>query len=84
MILCLMCGQRHCKPRYSPPPRGQVDVRLSDQAAVFLRAMVEHMNHAKTLPAGDEAALQTSAWLEEIEAAVSSAFPRSQRRREDP
>lgn len=49
-------------------------VELSRDAAVFLLGTVEHMNQAKVLPADNAMALQTSAWLEEIEAATSRAL----------
>jgi hypothetical protein len=51
-----------------------VTVTLSLAAAVFLRATVEHMNQAKMLPADSAQALQTSAWLEEIEAETRRAL----------
>lgn len=53
---------------------GSVSVRLSVPAAVFLRATVEHMNQTKILPQVPAEALQTSAWLEEIEAATRRAL----------
>lgn len=60
------------------PGRGQrasrVTVELSRRAAVFLRATVEHMNQRKILPADNEQALETSAWLEEIEAKTREAL----------
>lgn len=49
-------------------------IELSRSAAVFLRATVEHMNQAKILPADNAIALETSAWLEEIEAKTREAL----------
>lgn len=57
-----------------PSPGSQVSVTLSRQAAVFLRATVEHMNQIKILPRDERAALETSAWLEEIEARTREAL----------
>lgn len=53
-----------------------VDVRLSRPTAVGLLAMIREMNQAKVLPPDSPQALETSAWLEEIAAAVRAAFPR--------
>lgn len=51
-----------------------VTVELSRPAAVFLRGMVEHMNKLKILPPDDVQALETSGWLEEIEAKTRAAL----------
>lgn len=54
--------------------RPRVFVELSHPAAVFLRAAVAHMNQRNLLPEGNREALQTSAWLEEIEAKTREAL----------
>lgn len=51
-----------------------IDMTLSRPAAEFLWSTAKHMNQAKILPADKAAALQTSAWLEEIEARVAIAL----------
>ena len=50
-----------------------VTIQLSRPAALFLSAAVAHMNQRKILPKDHAEALQTSAWLEEIEAACNDA-----------
>lgn len=50
-----------------------VTLHLSRQAAAFLHGTVVHLNQAKILPADNRQALETSAWLEEIEAAARKA-----------
>jgi hypothetical protein len=56
------------------PIRGRVSVDLSPGAAAFLVGVVRHMNQAKILPADNAQALESSAWLEEIEAATTRAL----------
>jgi hypothetical protein len=53
--------------------RESITVEMSRAAATFLWATVRHMNQRKILPDDPGPALQTSAWLEEIEAAVAKA-----------
>jgi hypothetical protein len=55
----------------------KVCVELSKPAAAFLRGTVVHMNQRKILSLDNAIALQTSAWLEEIEAAVVAALDRA-------
>lgn len=52
-------------------------VEISYPAAVFLRGVVKHLNQKKILPDGSAEALQTSAWLEEIEARLAAALDES-------
>jgi hypothetical protein len=47
---------------------------LSPKAAAFLLGTVRHLNQEKILPADSAQALETSAWLEEIEARCSAAL----------
>jgi hypothetical protein len=49
-------------------------VELSPAAAVFLVGCVQHMNQCKILPTDNRAALEASAWLEEIEAKTKAAL----------
>jgi len=51
-----------------------VTIALSPKAAQFLVAVVRHMNQKKILPDDSRTALETSAWLEEIEARCSVAL----------
>ena len=51
-----------------------VEILLSYQAAAFLLGTVRHMNQKKILPPDNEMALQTSAWLEHIEAATEAGL----------
>jgi hypothetical protein len=53
--------------------KDKVTLELSRPAATFLRAAVALMNQRKVLPDDNAEALQTSAWLEEIEAAARRA-----------
>lgn len=63
--------------RTGPVKESEPVVRLSRPAAVFLHATVRHMNQVKILPEESSAALATSTWLEEIEAATSAALSES-------
>jgi hypothetical protein len=56
-----------------------VELRLSLPAAAFLHGAVQHMNTLKVLPEGGPEALQTSAWLEEIEATAAAACAAAER-----
>lgn len=52
-----------------------VTVHLSVPAATFLHGTVQHLNQVKLLPDHEPgAALQTSTWLEEIEARLKEAL----------
>lgn len=51
-----------------------VTITISRPAAAFLRGTVEHLNQKKILPEDSRAALETSAWLEEIEARCATAL----------
>lgn len=52
----------------------RVAVELSEPAARFLLGTVRHLNQVKLLPEDNAKALQTSAWLEEIEANVDASL----------
>lgn len=52
----------------------EVTIALSRSAAMFLRSVAQGLNDAKILPSGNARALETSAWLEEIEAAIRKAL----------
>jgi hypothetical protein len=54
-------------------PGRKVTLTLSLEAAAFLVGTVRHLNQAKILPPDNAQALQTSAWLEEIEAVALRA-----------
>lgn len=51
-------------------------VFLSPKATAFLLGTVRHLNTVKILPPDNAQALETSAWLEEIEAALVLASER--------
>lgn len=52
----------------------RVSLKISVPAAAFLAGTMAHLNEAKILPPDDPHALQTSAWMEEIEAAAVAAL----------
>lgn len=56
------------------PPGPTVSVRLTASAAHFLMGTSRRLNELKALPEGSDEALQTSAWLEEIEDATRRAL----------
>ena len=53
---------------------GDVTIALSPKAAAFLLGTVRHLNQKKILPEDNVMALETSAWLEEIEAHCAAAL----------
>lgn len=52
----------------------EIVITLSRPAAVFLAGCMRHMNQEKILPDDSRMALETSAWLEEIEARCATAL----------
>jgi hypothetical protein len=67
-------GQWWRSGQYVSEAGDEVTVNLSPPAATFLLGTVEALNEKKILPPGNAAALQTSAWLEEIEAQLRAAL----------
>lgn len=62
------------QPSASDDQPEPVVLALSLPAAAFLLGTVEHLNQTKVLPSASAQALETSAWLEEIEAKLRAAF----------
>lgn len=52
---------------------GTVTMTISRQAAAFLHGTAQTLNQKKILPEDNAQALETSAWLEEIEYAARKA-----------